>query len=102
MTIQAYRAPHAVQINGELHKAGTVFHADPSQVQVGDKWEKVTEAQAASIEASTNHVPDDADLEALPKTALQAVAYLRHVPGIAALDTDGLKTAIRASYEPKL
>ena len=49
-------------------------------------------------------VPDDADLDALPATALKAVAFMRKVSGLAALgtDADALKAAIRASYEPKL
>ena len=57
---------------------------------------------AAVQETATNAVPDDADLEALTKAPLQAVAFMRHVQGIADLDVDGLKAAIRASYEPKL
>lgn len=81
------------------HKAGEPFATDLAKKE---EWTEVKPKEAAAIEASLNPVPDDADLEALPLTALKAVAYLRHVPRIAELDADGLKTAIRASYEPKL
>lgn len=80
-------------------KAGEPFATD---LPKKDEWTSVKPAEAAAIEASTNPVPDDADLEALPLASLKAVAFIRHVPRIASLDADGLKAAIRASYEPKL
>lgn len=85
--------------DGVYYKAGEPFITDEKKK---DEWTEVSVKEAAAIEASTNPVPDDADLEALPVAALKAVAFIRHVPGIATLDGDGLKTAIRASYEPKL
>jgi hypothetical protein len=86
--------------DGSLYfKPGEPFSTDLS---AKDEWTEVKPTEAAAIEASLNPIPDDADLEALPLTALKAVAYLRHVPRIGEMDADGLKTAIRASYEPKL
>lgn len=109
---QFYKAPHAVQTGGVLYPAGEAFAWEPQTVTVegkdvqtkpGENWEKVSPKEAAITETATNKIPDDADLEALPVTALKAVAYLRNVAGIAELsDADALKTAIRASYEPKL
>ena len=111
MATQFYKAPHPVQVGGVIYPAGEPFIWESQTLKIdgkdvktepGSEWEKVTVAEAAAQESSTNKVPDHADLEALPLGSLKAVAYLRHVAGIGDLDAEGLKTAIRASYEPKL
>lgn len=112
MSTTFYKAPHPVQVAGTYYPAGEVFAFTPAELgkdgektimsQPGSEWEKVNVTEASSTVASHNSIPDDADLEALPLTALKAVAFLRHVPSIDKLDAEGLKTAIRGSYEPKL
>ena len=92
--------------------AGTPFVWEPSKVEgedgketdsePGKDWEEVTPKAAAAIEASVETVPDDADIEALSKYALEAVAFMRKVPDIGELDKDGLVDAIKSSYEAKL
>ena len=116
MATQFYKASQPVQVGGIIYPAGEPFAWEASEYEVegedgkkttektkpGKDWEKVSAKDAAVQETATNAVPDDADLEALTKAPLQAVAFMRHVQGIADLDVDGLKAAIRASYEPKL
>lgn len=113
MTTQFYKAPHAVQAGGIIYAAGEPFLWESTKVKVdgkevdttpGDSWEKVKEKDAVVLITAQEQVPDDADLDALPATALKAVAFMRKVSGLAALgtDADALKAAIRASYEPKL
>jgi hypothetical protein len=108
-----YKAPHPVQVAGVYYPEGEPFSFEPTVIgkdadgkevksQVGADWQEIKPAEASAIEAATNPIPDHADLEALPLTALKAVAYIRYVAGIDGLDAEGLKTAIRASYEPKL
>ena len=109
---QFYKAPHAVQAGGIIYAAGEPFIWESQKVKVdgkevettpGDSWEKVPAKEALVMATSQESIPDDADLDALPVTALKAVAYMRRVSGIGALgDGDALKAAIRASYEPKL
>lgn len=109
---QFYKAPHAVQAGGIIYAAGEPFIWESQKVKVdgkevdttpGESWEKVPAKEAMVMATSQEQVPDDADLDALPVTALKAVAYMRRVSGIADLsDGDALKAAIRASYEPKL
>ena len=94
-----YVSDKEAYVGGVYYKPGVPFVTD---AEPGDGWEKVTPKAAAIMETSQDAVPDDADLEALPATALKAVAFMRRVTGIADLDGDGLKDAIRASYEPKL
>lgn len=96
---KTYTSTEDVYVGGEYTKAGRPFTTD---VAPSKSWTAVSETEAAAITASTEHVPDDAELDALPLTALKAVAFLRRVQGIDKLDADGLKTAIRASYEPAL
>lgn len=98
MTMKLYKAPHPVQADGVYYPAGEVFATD---AKPGDTWEVVKAKDAAAVEASTNPVPDDANLEAASKSALEAVAIMKHV-NIAGLDKAGLITAIKAAYEPKL
>lgn len=116
MTMKHYVSESPVYTGGQFYKPGTPFAWGPAEVEVtdengkkskqhtkpGDDWKVVPPKEVAAVEASIERVPDDADLEALQKPALQAVAFLRHVPGIKTLDEKGLKDAIRASYEPKL
>lgn len=109
---QFYKAPHAVQAGGIIYAAGEPFIWESQKVKVdgkevdttpGESWEKVKAKDAMVIATAQEQIPDDADLDALPVTALKAVAYMRRVSGIADLsDGDALKAAIRASYEPKL
>jgi hypothetical protein len=111
MTMKLYKAPHPVQAGGVYYPAGEVFPWEPQKVKgendketmskPGDSWEVVTAKDAAAIEASTNEVPDDANLEAASKAALEAVAIMKHVP-IAGLDKPALITAIKAAYAPNL
>jgi hypothetical protein len=112
MTTQFYKAPHAVQAGGIIYAAGEPFVWESTKVKVGDKevdttpgesWEKVAPKDAAIMATAQEQIPDDADLEALPVTALKAVAYMRRVSGLADLsDAEALRTAIRASYAPNL
>lgn len=81
------------------YKPGEPFSTD---TKAKDEWTAVSAKDAAAITASTDTVPDDASLEELSKYALEAVAFMRHVPTIKELDKPGLITAIKASYEPKL
>lgn len=111
MTMKLYTAPHPVQAGGVYYTAGSPFPWEPTKVGTegdkdvmstpGENWTVVTAKEAAAIEASTNAVPDDANLEAASKPALEAVAIMKHVP-IAGLDKAALITAIKAAYEPKL
>ncbi|MBO9624165.1 MAG: hypothetical protein J7500_15765 [Sphingomonas sp.] len=98
--MQAYTSTLPVeQPQGVYNKPGEVFYSDTDKP--GEGWEKVDPKDAAAIEAATNPVPEDANLEAASKAALEAVAIMRHV-NIAGLDKPALITAIKASYEPKL
>lgn len=110
---QFYKAPHAVQAGGIIYAAGEPFIWESQKVKVdgkevdttpGESWEKVPAKEAMVMATAQEQVPDDADLDALPVTALKAVAFMRKVSGLAELgtDADALKAAIRASYEPKL
>lgn len=95
---KSYVADRDVYVGNQYFKAGEVFVTDAVK---GEGWEVVTPKEAAAITASTDRVPDGANLEAADKSALQAVAIIKHVP-IAGLDKAGLITAIQAAYEPKL
>lgn len=97
--MKTYKSTQPAQVDGVYYKPGEPFTTDAKKAE---SWEEVDVKEAMATEAATNPVPDDADLEALPLTALKAVAYLKFVQGIDKLDADGLKTAIRASYEPRL
>ncbi len=97
--MQTYKSSMPAEVGGHLYKPGEPFVTD---AEPAEEWEKITVKEAAIEETAQNPVPDDADLEALPLTSLKAVAFIRHVQGIDKLDADGLKAAIRASYEPRL
>lgn len=98
--MKTYKSNLPAQVDGVYYKPGEPFATD---AKPSEGWEAITVKEAVATEAALNPVPDDADLEALPKSALQAVAFLRHVPQISNLKTeDALRTAIRASYEPRL
>lgn len=98
--MQSYKSAQPVMLNkqGQYVKPGEVFVTDETPA---DHWEKVTPKEAAAIEVSTDPVPDDANLEAASKYALEAVAIIKHV-NIVGLDKQGLIEAIKAAYEPKL
>lgn len=87
-----------VYVDQVYTKAGEVFVTNAAK---GANWEEVSPADAAAIDAATNRVPQSANLEAASKSALQAVAIMRHV-NIAGLDKDELVTAIQGSYETRL
>lgn len=96
---KSYTSTQDVYVGGEYTKAGNVFVTDEP---ASDDWTEVSPKEAAAITASTERVPDDANLEAADTSALQAVAIMRHVP-IAGLKTKAdYIAAIKASYEPKL
>lgn len=95
---KSYTSTQAVYVGGEYTKAGDVFVTDEPK---GEDWTEVTSSEASAITASTERVPDDANLEAADKAALQAVAIIKHV-SILGLDKPALITAIKAAYEPKL
>lgn len=96
--MQTYVSARPVYTGSVYYKPGEVFATD---AEPGDDWEKVSPKAAAAIAASTDSVPDDANLEAASKAALEAVAIMKHV-NIAGLDKPALITAIKAAYEPKL
>jgi hypothetical protein len=96
--MQSYVSTSDTYVGGELVKAGNPFVTDAPK---GEDWEAVTPKEAAAIDASVDRVPDDANLEAASKAALEAVAIIKHV-NIAGLDKPALITAIKAAYEPKL
>jgi len=95
---KAYVSDQPYSDGSRYYKPGEVFVSD---AEPGTGWNETRPAEAAAIEAATNPVPDDANLEAADKAALQAVAIMKHVP-IAGLDKPALITAIKAAYEPKL
>lgn len=97
--VQAYTAPHDVYVDSRYYKTGEVF---ATSAKAGEDWETVTPAEAATIEASTDLVPDDANLDAASVSALQAVAILKHVNIVGMKGKADLITAIKAAYEPKL
>lgn len=80
------------------YKAGEPF---VTNLPKKDEWTLVKPKDVAAVTASIEPVPDDANLNAATKDALQAVAIMKHV-NIAGLDKPALITAIKAAYEPKL
>lgn len=94
----AYTATADVYVDSTYYKAGEVFVTSQPK---GENWTKRTAKEVAAIDASTDLVPDDANLEAADKSALQAVAIIKHV-NIVGLDKQGLIDAIKAANEPKL
>ncbi len=80
------------------YKAGEPFVTD---LDKKEEWTLVKPKDVAAVTAATEPVPDDANLSAASRDALQAVAIMKHV-NIAGLDKPALITAIKAAYEPKL
>ena len=97
MAAKAYTAPHDVYVDKRLYKAGEVFVTDAPK---GDKWETVTKAERAAIDAS-EPLAGDPPLEGLSKSALEAIAVERRVDPTG-LDKKALIAAIKAADEPKL
>lgn len=96
----AYTSPHPVQADGRYYKPGEVFVTDAPK---GDEWEEHSPKEVAAISASTDLVPDDANLDEADVAALQAVAIIKHVSIVGiAKDKKALITAIKAAYEPHL
>lgn len=87
-------------VDDKYYKAGEPFVTDAIKAE---DWDEVSAAEAAAITASTDTVPDDANLDEADVAALQAVAIIKHasIVGIAK-DKKALITAIKAAYEPKL
>lgn len=97
---EAFTSDRDVYVDGRYYKAGEVFVTD---AETADHWHKVKPAEVAAIQASTDLVPDDANLDEADVAALQAVAIIKHVPIVGiAKDKKALITAIKAAYEPKL
>lgn len=96
--VKSYTSPQPVYTGSRFYKPGEVFATD---AKPSEDWEEVKPSEVAAIEAATNPVPDDVDLEAADKAALQAVAIMKHV-AIKGLDKPALITAIKSAYEPKL
>lgn len=99
--MKTYTSTQPYHDGAKYYKPGEVFTADVPKGKKPEAWTEVKPKEAAAIEASTNAVPDDANLEAASKPALEAVAIMRHV-NVAGLDKAALITAIKASYEAKL
>lgn len=96
----AYTAEHDVYVDSRYYKAGEPFVTDAPK---GEGWTERKPAEVAAIAASTDAVPDDANLEEAEVAALQAVAILKHVSIVGiAKDKKALITAIKAAYEPAL
>lgn len=98
MATKTYTSTEPFYDGSRYYKPGEPFTTDAKKAEA---WTAYSPKEAAAIEASTNQVPDDANLEAASKSALEAVAILKHV-NIAGLDKPALITAIKAAYEPKL
>lgn len=98
--VKQYVSKADAYVDNRYYKAGEPFVTNQPK---GEDWDEINAKEAAAIEASTNKVPDDANLEAADASALQAVAIIKHVPitGIAN-DKKALITAIKAAYEPAL
>jgi hypothetical protein len=93
----AYTAPHAVYVDGVYAKPGEVFVTADTP---GEKWEKVTTAEKAAIEAS-QPLHGDPPIEGLSQPALEAVAVVK---GVNPTGVKGKKLvdAIKAADEPRL
>lgn len=96
---KAYTSDRDVFVNNsEYVKAGEVFvtGAEPA-----DHWTERKPAEVAAIEASTNLVPNDANLEEASAAALEAVAIMHKVSivGIAG-NKKALISAIKAANDP--
>jgi|GEM_PF-3343750 len=115
MSVKHYTSPSPTTAPGYYVPAGEVFafstemeteDEDGKKTKIkrtpSDSWTEVKPADAAAMSAQQDRVPDDANLEAAEKAALQAVAILKHVDIRELKSKDDLITAIKASYEPKL
>lgn len=101
--VKSYVSASDTYTGGVLVKAGNPFVTD---AEPGADWEEVTPKAAAAIEAATDKVPDDAQLDAASASALEAYALVKHVPILGAdgkkLGKPDLLVAIKAGNEPKL
>lgn len=96
----AYTAPHPVYVDNRYYKEGEPFVTDAPK---GEQWEERTPKEVSAISASTDTVPDDANLDEADVAALQAVAIIKHVSIVGiAKDKKALITAIKAAYSPNL
>lgn len=110
-----YKSAKPTTAPGYYVPAGEVF-AWESEVETTDEdgkatktkreaskdWEEVKASDAAAMSASQERVPDDANLEAASKSALEAVAIIKHVDIRELKSKEDLIDAIKAAYEPKL
>lgn len=100
-----YKSSKPTTAPGYYVPAGEVFAweaPEGTDSKPSDDWEEVKPAEAAAMAASQERVPDDANLEAADKAALQAVAILKHVDIRELKTKEALIDGIRAAYEPKL
>lgn len=95
---KAYTATEAVYTAGAFHNAGDVFVTDQ---EPNDNWTEVKPAVAHTIQASTEKVPMDIDLESLDLSALKAVAAEKKVT-VTGMSKKEIITAIKAANEPAL
>ena len=105
MAVKHYKSTKPTTAPGYYVPAGEVFAWEPasdSKAKPGDDWEEVKASEAAAMSASQERVPDDANLEAASKAALQAVAIMKHVDIRELKSEKDLIAAIKAAYEPKL
>lgn len=94
-----YKSDRPTTAPGYYVPAGEAF---PFDGKPNKEWDEVKGPDAAAITASEDRVPDDANLEAASKAALEAVAIIKHVDIRELKSKEDLITAIKAAYEPKL
>lgn len=105
MSVKHYKSSKPTTAPGYYVPAGEVFPWAPakdSKAKPGEEWEEVKASDAAAMAASQDQVPDDANLEAADKAALQAVAIMKHVDIRNLKTKDDLIDGIKAAYEPRL
>lgn len=97
---KAYTSNVPVYVDSRYYREGEVFVTSQPK---GDTWTERKPAEVAAIQASTDLVPDDANLDEASVAALQAVAIIKHVSIVGiANDKAALITAIKAANEPTL
>lgn len=100
-TQRGYAIPENTEA-GILVEEGEIVPAD---VAVSDEWMEPIAAKdrrlARAVEEAQDESPKDADLTALSKSALQAMAAERGI-NVKGLSSEDLITAIRAEREPTI
>lgn len=95
-----YKSDRPTTAPGYYVEAGVAFPFDGKKPNA--EWKEVKGPDAAAMTASEDRVPDDANLEAASKAALEAVAIIKHVDIRELKTKEDLITAIKAAYEPAL